>query len=307
MALTITALTVLSGWITTVTWGNFFDQGLALVYPPVLASVPAIWGPLDRRRWLMLASLWAGLTYTYPICLPFALCSALTMALPWCWRERRLWRRWLLGGGAAVALAALLVWPGAACLQAHMGDQYVLAVVVAGKHGMELFSGLLNPRLQPAAFWALGGETFRLPGSTSANVLGVGLTILLIVGLAVLWRQKRYGLATTVFALAPVIAYFLAWRQHPYAIFKILTLNWWCLTGAVVVSAQWIIHKVPPFEPASQSVAASLVRQLLGGRPWLVAGLLVGALLVGSRVGSRVSGTFFPGTFFRLPKRLPTL
>jgi hypothetical protein len=280
-----TALTVLSGWITDTIWGNFFDQGLALVYVPALASVPAFWGPTDPRRWLLLGGLLAGLTYTYPVCLPFALGTVLLLALPWFWRERRPWRAWLCGGGAAVALAALLLGPGVACLQAHLRDMYHLAVVLGGKLGFELFAGLLNPHGQPAAFWALGNESHRLGPGTAAAVLGIVLSVLLLLGLVTLLRQGRWGLAATVLALVPVAAYFLWWRRHPYAVFKILTLNWWCVTGAVVLGARWAVRQAPhPW-----------------GRRWLATGLLLAALLA-SYWGTRMKYPFAGSRYQSLPR-----
>src|SRR5262249_45313794 len=87
VAVGATSLAVLSGWLATVVWGNFYDQGLALVYMPALAAVPALWRANDGRRWLALGCLTAAAMYTYSICVPFIVGGAGLVLLPVLWRE----------------------------------------------------------------------------------------------------------------------------------------------------------------------------------------------------------------------------
>jgi hypothetical protein len=239
-----TAVALLGGWIATAVWGNNFDQLLALVYMPALAATMHLWEARDWRRWLLLGALLAGAWYTYPECAPFVIGGAALIALPRLWAERRAWPAWV-GSAAALLVAGLLLLPAAATLLRFAHRQYAEVFTGTRQIGYEMYCGLLNPAYQPAAFWGLGGETYAKPHTAAMHVCGVLLSVLLAAGLFALVHRGRWGIAAAVVFLLGGALYFLVGHPYPYAAFKVLSVAWWCVAGALVIGATAILERIP--------------------------------------------------------------
>jgi hypothetical protein len=253
-----TAVALLGGWIATAVWGNNFDQLLALVYMPAMAAVFRLWGAHDWRRWLLLGGLLAGTWYTYPECAPFVLSGATLIALPQLWSERRAWRAWMGGCGASLLVAVLLLLPAAATLIHFAHHQYAEVLTGTRQIGYEMYRGLLNPAFQPAAFWGLGGETYAKPHTAAMSVCGVALSALLVNGLFSLVQRGRWGMAMAIAFLLGGALFFLLAHPYPYAAFKVLSMAWWCVAGALVMGATAILGRIPS-RLAQRSLAAGLM------------------------------------------------
>jgi hypothetical protein len=252
-----TTVALLGGWIATAVWGNNFDQLLALVYMPAMAAAVYLWGARDWRRWLLLGTLLAGTWYAYPECAPFVLGGAALIVLPRLWTERRSWPTWM-GGAVSLIVALLLLLPAAATLLRFAHRQYAEVLTGSRQIGYEMYCGLLNPAYQPAAFWGLGGETYAKPHTAAMNVCGVLLSVLLAVGLFRLVRRGQWGMAVAVVFLLGGALFFLVGHPYPYAVFKILSVAWWCAAGALVMGASAILERIPG-RLAQHSLAAVLI------------------------------------------------
>jgi hypothetical protein len=261
-----TAVALLGGWIATAVWGNNFDQLLALVYMPATAAAVRLWGAHDRRRWLLLGGLLAGSWYAYPECAPFVLGGAALIVMPQLWTERRSWRAWVLGCGASLFVAVLLLLPAAATLFRFAQHQYAEVLTGTRQIGYEMYRGLLNPAFQPAAFWGLGGETYAKPHTGAMRVWAVALSALLTVGLFALVRRGRWGIAMAIVFLLGGGLFFLLVHPYPYAAFKVLSMAWWCVAGALVLGATAVLGSVP-----SRLVRRSLAAGLILAGVYLVA------------------------------------
>jgi hypothetical protein len=264
LAAAATALTVLSGWVGTAVWGNNLDQLLALVYMPALAAVVLVWGARDPRRWLLFGALLAAAWYSYPEGALLVTGGAGLVVLPRFWADRRCRSLWL-GTAGALALAGLLLLPAAATLLTFVRHQYAGAAATGGRHGFDMYCGLLEARFQPAAFWGLGGETYAKPFSPLKNAWAVVLSVLLPAGLVALVRRRRWGVAAALTLLLSGAVYLLLARHYPYAAFKVLSLAWWLVVAAAVAGCAALLRLVPAERPRRGAAAALVTAALLLG------------------------------------------
>jgi hypothetical protein len=243
-AATAAALTAASGWVSTVVWGNWFEQELALTYMPAMAAVLALWPTSLLRGWAVQGCLLAGLLYTYPEAAPAPLLGLALIALPRLWAERRDGRPWLRGGLLALGLAALLLAPALPTLIRFTRSQSGSIFTHGG--GTEwLVGGLQNGANYPSAFWGLGGETYAKEATTASNLAGGVLTALALLGLVRLFRRQDWGIAFAVVGATLAGFYWLIVLRHPYLLFKSMTLLWWALVYVVGVGGAGLVQMLP--------------------------------------------------------------
>jgi hypothetical protein len=245
-ALALAALTATGGWLADLAWCNNLDQGLSLAYMPALAAAAGLFGPRDWRRWALLGALLAGLVYTYPELAPFEVGGAALLLLPHLGRERGHWAAWLAGATAAVALAALLVWPIRAQLVAFARHQARVALVIRGpRPGDGLFEGLHDPEKMAPGVWGLGGESAAKPYSVKRRLYAEALTLLAALGLIVLARRGQWGVSLAAALLGAAALYVLLRQHYAYATYKVLSAAWWLLAAAAFAGAAWLLGKLP--------------------------------------------------------------
>lgn len=281
--LALTLLATVNGWMANLAWSNNLDNFQAVVYMPALAGVAMHGEARQWGKWLVLGGLVGGVLYAYAEGAPLAIAGAGLIALPALWRDRRHWRAWLLGGAVAAGLAALVWWPYPVSLLQYGSNQYSCSFQAApgSRPGDPWFAGLLDRKLEPSAYWGLGGESYAKPYHRGMNYLGMLLCVLLLAGLARLVRQGLAGLAAATVALMLLSFYFLLHYRYEYACYKVIVLYWWCLAAGVVSGAAWLLGLCP-------------------WQRWAGAGLLVGALLVGVRC-CPVSQPLLRSTYDGLP------
>jgi hypothetical protein len=259
LALAATVMTVFSGWMANLVWANNLDNAVAVIYMPATAGVFRLWGPGDWRRWLGAALFAACAISTYPECAVFVLAGAGLVLLPRAWEERRCWRAWLVGGAGALATTALLVLP-AARMVVHVAEG-AFRVSLRGpgqRPGDTWFSGMLDRRYQPACFWGLGGETLARPYHYGLRAVAVVLTVLLVVGMVRLVRQRRWGLALAAVVLLAGAFYVLFHHRYEYGAYKVFVVAWWCVAAATVTGAEALLRRVPTAAGRGACLVAAL-------------------------------------------------
>jgi hypothetical protein len=237
-----TAIATLPGWVSNLIWANNFDNGLALAYVPALAGL--LLAPLPRR-WLLVGLFTAALLFTYTELAPIGLGAAGLVALPWLWSRRRQWRVGLRGAALAAVVAGALLLPKVGGLSAWMGAQYQASQGDSSgiRPGEFLFSGLLEPRFQPAAFWGLGGEHRVKWGHSLRQAIGAGLSVLLVAGLLAMFQKRRWGLTLATLLLGLGAGYFIVAQRYSYGAYKLILLDWWCLAGCLVCGAELLVTR----------------------------------------------------------------
>jgi hypothetical protein len=237
IVLAATALATLAGWMTNLIWANNYDNLLSLVYLPILAAILAVmeW----HWRWFsLLGVLLAASLYAYAELAPFIIGAAVISVMPRLWRECLLWRRWLKGAIGTGIIVIVLLLPWGSTLLSYIQSQFNSTLALITRPGGGAFLGLVMLKYQPAAFWGLGGENQFIRFADILNVLGYGLSLIALVGLARLIRQKRWGfLAMTVFLLLGVF-YYIVIQKYEYAAYKFQTIGWWALAGILVIGTE---------------------------------------------------------------------
>jgi hypothetical protein len=256
IAIPATIGAVLSGWVTNMICINNFDQLLSLAYMPAIAATFWLWPMQSRRRWLLSGCFIAGAVYTYPECAVFVLAGSILIGLPETWSTRAAWRLWLRRTGAAIGLAILLLLPATSILSKFVWSQFQKTGRLQ-RPGEGIFPGLNDPRLQPSAFWGLGSEYGQSRNSVrDLNAAGSALIVVGLIGLAILVRKRQWGMTACVMVLVGLALYFIVAERYPYAAYKFIAFSWWCLIGAVIIGADWLLGRVRP--AALAPAAASL-------------------------------------------------
>jgi hypothetical protein len=240
-----TALTLVSGWMGFVVWGNYFDQGLALIFIPLMGSILALWPVRDWRRWGMLGVSLAGVLYAYPAGAPFLLGGGFLLALPWLWRERTSWPIALRGWGIAFCVGLVLLLPAIPCLVIHLQENYQRATTTGDFVKYPAFTGLLDWQSQPAGIWGLGLHRSPHLSAMAGNLWAWILSLFLLIGLGAQLTKSNWGVALNVLGLLGGLVYFLAREHFPYAAFKLITFYYWCVVGTVVYGG----HALAPCLP----------------------------------------------------------
>lgn len=229
-----TALTVVSSWMATVVWGNWFDHELALVYMPTIAATAATSCIPDWRKSVALGGLAAALLYTFPEGAAAIAIGVFVLLAGSLRRMRCESRRWLLCGSGALLVCAALVLPAAATLAVFLRSQSER--VLMGHHfGDELFGGMYRLRDYPGAFWALGGETRVNARTWASNRGGLLITILAALGLFGCCRQRLTAVAAAALLVGTAAVVWLCAFQNVYVALKLLTIYWWVLAGTIVI------------------------------------------------------------------------
>lgn len=237
IGLAATALATVAGWMTNLIWANNYDNLLSLVYLPILAAVLAVMG-WHWRSFLLLGVLLAASLYAYAELAPFIIGGAVISVMPRLWRERLLWRRWLSGAIGTGIVVIVLLSPWGSTLLSYIQSQFNSTLALSTRPGGGAFRGLVMLKYQPAAFWGLGGENQFIRFADILNVLGYGLSLIALVGLARLVRQKRWGFLAMTFFLLLGAFYYIVIQNYEYAAYKFLTIDWWALAGILVIGAE---------------------------------------------------------------------
>lgn len=166
------------------------------------------------------------------------------VGLPAILRRARRWRAEVAAVAVALVLAAALVAPAAGTLWSFWRKQSE-GLFGGGDAVYWLLGGLTRLRSQPGAFWALGGETFARPRTPAGRGISWILTGLALLGLASLARRRQWGMAVVISVTVLVAAGWIHFLGNPYVPFKMLTMVWWCLAGAVVVGGAWLLEWTP--------------------------------------------------------------
>jgi len=255
------------GWMANAIWANNFDNQLGLVYMPLFAGIVRR-APLADRRWsLLLGCLLGGLVYSYPELAPASIGGALLIALPHLAPLRKAWRLGLQQAAGACLVAAILLLPGAPTLVPYIRTQFE-SVSASRRPGEGLFAGLTLGRFQPAAFWGLGGEHQISRDHRARNALGAALSALALIGLAALAARGEWGLAAAAIIFALGALWFAVGQRYSYGAYKLILVNWWCLSIALVAGIDWLATRVrrPPLRGAVATALALLIALALWQR-----------------------------------------
>jgi hypothetical protein len=252
-----TVLSTVAGWISNLLWANNFDNGLALVYLPLFAAMFNLFNARQRRWWAVLGAVLAALVYTYPELAPFLVAGVGLLGLSRFNREWLLWKDWLQGFGIVTAVSTVFLLPVASLLWTFVVNQFQFTLETT-RPGEGLFEGLVHGAFQPAAFWGLGAEHRLESWNWARQALGVGLSAVGLLGIVVLIKDKKWGLAALTGFLTLGAIYLILEQHYSYGAYKLIVLAWWGLVVALVKGGHWIITSVhrPMFRYGLGLVAA---------------------------------------------------
>jgi hypothetical protein len=238
-----TTLSVMASWIADLIWINNFDNGLALVYMPVLAAIISLIDVRDLRWWLFIGGFVAAIFYTYPEFALIIIFGTVLITLPRIWKERSVLLIWLQNSAIALLTAAILLIPTNGAMVAFGWRQITFGSSSTSQNRPAggVFGGILMSKFQPAAFWGLGAEHAINQHRRYRNLLGCVLSLLAVLGVAVLVQQNRWGIVAITLVLIVGAAHFVVLQRYSYGAYKIMVLNWWCLIISVITAVEWIV------------------------------------------------------------------
>jgi hypothetical protein len=226
-----------SGWIANLVWANNYDHGLALAYAPALAGLCTAVARPTAGTGAAVGLILAALTYTYPEMGVLIVVAAMLASTDRMLRSRPT-------GWVALSLCAAVVWLVLA--GPAFRDMYwfflnqVNALQATVRPGEGMFTGLVNMRALPSAFWALGAEHNATTGLHLQQVAGVLLTLLFAVGVARLTFRREFGIVLGLGLLLAAAGAFIVYQSYSYGAYKLILTSWWLIAFALISGWEWL-------------------------------------------------------------------
>jgi hypothetical protein len=227
-----------SGWIVNLVWANNYDHALALVYAPALAALCIASARPTAGVGIAIGLILAGLTYTYPEMAVFIVGSAVLIAADRIWRARE--AGWVRLAGCAVLVWLLIASPAFHDLYWFFVNQFQNAAQAGARPGEGMFTGLIDARQLPAAFWALGAEQNITRALLAQTLVGALLALLLAVGLARFIQRREIGMLSALVLLLAGAGMFIVFRSYGYGAYKLMLTAWWLIALALIVGWEWL-------------------------------------------------------------------
>jgi len=220
-------------WIANAIFVSNLDNLLALPYLPGLAALGSEESPTEPRgKAFVVGLVAAGAIYTYP---EFAFVAlGLSVAYFVSWPFKLAARQSLHAVLICVVTAGVLTLPYIAELALFLQRQLASGVASASpRPGEGAFNGLLELDRRPAALWALGPEDSARPIEWLTTVPAAILSVLALVGLGRLVRDRPIGPSVTIALLTAGFGVFAWHYDYSYGAYKFILLGWWLLVVAV--------------------------------------------------------------------------
>lgn len=254
-----TALTVACGWMANLVWANNYDNGLAVVYMPLIAGVVLLNEARGWRCWALVGAAVATLLYTYIELSAPIVGGALLVTLPCLWRVRRNWRALVAGVLVVGCTVVVLVLPVLLVLATFLQAQLAIAMTGSARPGEGFFTGLIDPQFWPSAFWGLGGEYRIVPYADLRNLLAYVLTAVVAAGLLVLLKQRRWGVVAAALLFSAGALWIMFVQRYGYGSYKIILIAWWLFAGVVAAAIEFFALGARPRAVRYPSLVASLL------------------------------------------------
>jgi hypothetical protein len=196
----------------------------------------------------VLAGLGIGILYCYPEIAAVVIGGVGLFLLQRFFAENKTIKTWLLLLLCAVGLTLVGIAPFAKDLAWFIANQMAAAAGSPGvRPGEGLFRDLLVPQYRLMAFWGLGGFWGPLVGGESLakaiwhygeSFFAFALSVLAILGIGELSRQKEWGLVATIALLCVGSLIMVFHFTYSYGAYKFILLNWWGMCFAVIQGTQ---------------------------------------------------------------------
>lgn len=206
------------------------DQLLVL---PILAAMAAIAVNSLRQSMLgtgfVLGILMAASALAYIEMAFLGLLVALSFALTPGERFKIMAPRIAATVAIAVPIAVLLASPGIAPLIDMLKGQYTSSIQHGARPGEGMFAN-----------WIMGGDFLKIWWVSIAIVLAAFLST--ITALGVYAQRQRWGAVVSFFVVATLSAHFLINEKYLYAVYKIVTVNFWMFCFFTVAGAEPLLR-----------------------------------------------------------------
>jgi hypothetical protein len=292
------ALAVASRWVFGAVQIHNYDNLIAISFLPMTMGLVSELEGVNWRAAIAFGVLLAAALYSYPEMAGFvALAWTLSVA-----RRALSDARpgvWIAAAAAAVAVAAVLLLPGARDLMWFIsnqigGGQTGSATASPGaRAGEGTFPELVELRQWVPAVWGFASKAASLrlgmAWALGSQALGAVLWLFALLGCLRLFRQRRWDIATMGVLMILGALVMAGPERYSYGTYKFLLLGWWAIAWFVVAGAEWLVD-------ASSTRTASVHQRWKPAIPAVALTLLFVALF-GSLVGrivafqSRPTGT----------------
>src|SRR3989338_5702304 len=246
--LTYVIITVFSGWTINVFSVNNYDNALILPLFPVFAAVIYSLDPKEWRWSIVLGGLAGAAVYCYPEMMPALFVGVFFLFLQKAFSEKMFFKTFVMQIGIATIIAVLFSAPYLKTVFSYIQSQLLCSFEQQiSRPGEGFFPQLLSLRYFLSAFWGFGAP-FETGFHSASSIwecikttVAIFLTILAIIGLIALFRQKLWGIVALVLTLFCGAAAMILKLSYSYGAYKFLLLNWWSINFAVVFGVNTIL------------------------------------------------------------------